>query len=128
MYEAKADGRNGYAVYAAAGERHGKAGDRDSWFSRLRRALDEDRFVLYAQPIVPICSAGLPRYELLMRMLDDTGELVLPGAFLLNAERFDLIGEIDRWVIAQAVSAAARARAGRQRLQPVGEPVRQDDE
>jgi len=104
MYEAKADGRNGYAVYVAAGERHGNANERDSWFSRLRRALDEDRFVLHAQPIVPICSAGLPRYELLIRMLDDNDELVPPGAFLLNAERFDLIGEVDRWVISQAVS------------------------
>ena len=104
MYEAKADGRNGYAVYTATGERHSNGGERDSWFSRLRRALDEDRFVLHAQPIVPICSAGLPRYELLIRMLDDNDELVPPGAFLLNAERFDLIGEIDRWVISQAVS------------------------
>jgi PAS domain S-box-containing protein len=85
-------------------ERHSDAEERDSWFSRLRRALDEDRFVLHAQPIVPICSAGLPRFELLIRMLDDNDELVLPGAFLLDAERLDLIGEIDRWVISQAVS------------------------
>jgi EAL domain-containing protein (putative c-di-GMP-specific phosphodiesterase class I) len=86
------------------GETGSLAGERDPWFSRLRRALDEDRFVLHAQPIVPICSAGLPRYELLIRMLDDNGEIVPPGAFLLHAERFDLIGEIDRWVISEAVS------------------------
>jgi diguanylate cyclase (GGDEF)-like protein/PAS domain S-box-containing protein len=104
MYDAKADGRNGYAVFSADGGRHG-AEERDSWFSRLRRALEEDRFVLFAQPIVPIYSAGLPRYELLVRMLDDrTGELVPPGAFLLNAERFDLIGEIDRWVLRRAIT------------------------
>ena len=59
--------------------------------------------MLYAQPIVPICSAGLPRYELLLRMVDDNGELVPPGAFLPNAERFDLIGEIDRWVLRRAI-------------------------
>jgi diguanylate cyclase (GGDEF)-like protein/PAS domain S-box-containing protein len=105
MYDAKADGRNGYAVFSSNSERRGGVEERDSWFSRLRRALDEDRFVLFAQPIVPIYSAGLPRYELLVRMQDDkTGELIPPGAFLLHAERFDLIGEIDRWVLRRAVT------------------------
>jgi diguanylate cyclase (GGDEF)-like protein/PAS domain S-box-containing protein len=103
MYDAKADGRNGYAVYSSDGRR-GAVEERDSWFSRLRRALDEDRFVLFAQPIVPIYSAGLARYELLLRMLDDSGELVPPGAFLPNAERYDLIGEIDRWVLRRAIT------------------------
>lgn len=101
MYEAKAEGRNCYAVRST--EVQPRGAERDSWFSRLRRALEEDRFVLYAQPIVPICSAGLPRYELLVRMVDDSGEIVPPGAFLLNAERFDLIGEIDRWVLQRAI-------------------------
>lgn len=104
MYEAKADGRNGYAVYSAETASRRGVEERDSWFSRLRRALEEDRFVLFAQPIVPISSAGLPRYELLIRMLDDAGELVPPGAFLLNAERLDLIGEIDRWVLRKAIT------------------------
>ena len=104
MYEAKAEGRNGYAVYSADKSRRDGTEERDSWFSRLRRALEEDRFVLFAQPIVPIYSAGLPRYELLIRMLDDGGELIPPGAFLLNAERYDLIGEIDRWVLRKAIT------------------------
>jgi diguanylate cyclase (GGDEF)-like protein/PAS domain S-box-containing protein len=104
MYQAKADGRNGYAVYSADGTHRKGLVERDSWYSRLRRALDEDRFVMYAQPIIPICGAGMPRFELLVRMLDDAGQIVMPGAFLLNAERFDLIGELDRWVIARAVS------------------------
>ncbi len=104
MYDAKADGRNCYAVYSPDGQPRAEGAERDSWFSRLRRALDEDRFVIYAQPIVPICSAGLPRYELLVRMVDDSGEIVPPGAFLLNAERFDLIGEIDRWMLQHAIA------------------------
>lgn len=104
MYEAKAEGRNTYSVYSPDRSRPGVVEERDSWFSRLRRALEEDRFVLFAQPIVPIYSAGLPRYELLIRMLDDSGELIPPGAFLLNAERYDLIGEIDRWVLKKAIT------------------------
>jgi diguanylate cyclase (GGDEF)-like protein/PAS domain S-box-containing protein len=113
MYEAKADGRNTYAVFSSDTTRSGVVEERDSWFSRLRRALEEDRFVLFAQPIVPIYSAGLPRYELLIRMRDDSGELIPPGAFLLNAERYDLIGEIDRWVLKKAITLLHRhARAG----------------
>jgi diguanylate cyclase (GGDEF)-like protein/PAS domain S-box-containing protein len=113
MYDAKADGRNCYAVYSPDGRPRAEGAERDSWFSRLRRALDEDRFVIYAQPIVPIASAGLPRYELLVRMVDDSGEIVPPGAFLLNAERFDLIGEIDRWMLRHAIQILhEHARAG----------------
>jgi diguanylate cyclase (GGDEF)-like protein/PAS domain S-box-containing protein len=112
MYNVKADGRNGYAVYSADA-RCGPVEERDSWFTRLRRALEEDQFVLYGQPIVPIYSAGLPRYELLVRLLDDNGEIIPPGAFLPNAERFDLIGEIDRWVLRRAISLLHQhARAG----------------
>jgi diguanylate cyclase (GGDEF)-like protein/PAS domain S-box-containing protein len=103
MYDAKAEGRNGYSVYAPAGRSRVELTQRDSWFSRLRRALDDDRFELFAQRIVPISGTGPDRYELLLRLRDDAGELVPPGAFIFNAERFDLIGEIDRWVLGQAI-------------------------
>jgi len=103
MYDAKAEGRNAYAVYAPDGRSRLGVSERDSWFSRLRRALDEDRFELYAQPIVPISGAGVARFELLLRLRADNDEMIAPGAFMFNAERFDLIGEIDRWVLGQAV-------------------------
>jgi diguanylate cyclase (GGDEF)-like protein/PAS domain S-box-containing protein len=107
MYRAKADGRNGYAMHESAatarpGTSERRPSQHDSWFARLRQALDEDRFVLHAQPVVPICAEGPDRYELLLRLRGDDGELLPPGAFLLNAERFELIGEIDRWVLGQA--------------------------
>ena len=51
-----------------------------SWLGRIRDALDEDRMVLYSQPIVPV-SGGLPSEELLLRMISRTGEIILPGAF-----------------------------------------------
>lgn len=113
MYQAKAEGRNRYAVHIPEGASRLELVERDSWFARLRRALDEDRFVLHAQPVVPICGVGLPRFELLIRMLDDRGEVVPPGAFLSEAERFDLIGEIDRWVLRRAISLLhEQTRAG----------------
>ncbi len=73
------------------------------WRQRLQRAIDNEGFVLLAQPIVPVCSAGPPRFELLLRMPDDNGELIAPGTFLGYAERFGLIQQIDAWVMTQAV-------------------------
>jgi len=78
-----------------------------SWVGRIRDAIDEDRFVLYSQPIVPL-GDGRPSEELLLRMIGRNGEVILPGAFLPVAERYGLITEIDRWVITQAVRLAAR--------------------
>jgi PAS domain S-box-containing protein len=80
-----------------------------SWLGRIRDALDEDRMVLYSQPIVA-ASGGQPSEELLLRMISRTGEIILPGAFLPVAERYGLITEIDRWVAIQAVRLAASGR------------------
>lgn len=78
-----------------------------SWIGRIRDALDEDRLVLYSQPIVPLAD-GRPSEELLLRMIGRNGEVILPNAFLPVAERYGLITEIDRWVVTQAVRLAAR--------------------
>jgi EAL domain-containing protein (putative c-di-GMP-specific phosphodiesterase class I) len=80
-----------------------------AWVGRIRDAIDEQRLVLYSQPIVPLCG-GNRREELLIRMLGRDGELIPPGSFLPVAERFGLIGEIDRWVMTQAVQLAAVGR------------------
>jgi PAS domain S-box-containing protein len=79
------------------------------WLRWTREAIDEDRLVLYAQPIVPL-GAGLPSEELLLRMIGRDGEVIAPGRFLPVAEEYGLIGEIDRWVIAQAARIAAEGR------------------
>ncbi len=116
MYEAKADGRNGFSVYAPDGRLRPELVARDSWFSRLRRAIDDRRLELFAQPIVPISGGGRLHYELLLRLRDDGGELVPPGAFMFDAERFELVGEIDRWVLGQAVQILHRHQLAGQRL------------
>jgi EAL domain-containing protein (putative c-di-GMP-specific phosphodiesterase class I) len=72
---------------------------------RIRTALAEDRFELHAQPIVALAEDDdTPAFELLLRMRSDAGELVPPATFLPIAERFDLIGAIDRWVVARAIT------------------------
>jgi PAS domain S-box-containing protein len=83
--------------------------DADSWIARIRESLDENRFELYSQPIVPL-TGGAAREELLLRMITRDGYVVSPGAFLPSAEKFGLIAEIDRWVIAQAVRFAGVGR------------------
>ena len=74
------------------------------WVARIGDALREDRFRLFCQRIVPIDDGGSgEHYELLIRMLDERGDLVSPGEFLDAAERYHLSPRIDRWVISAAV-------------------------
>ena len=76
------------------------------WLRRVRTALNEDRFVLYSQPIVEARTGRVVREELLLRMLSDRedGEVIAPAAFLPVAEEFGMIGEIDRWVIREGIA------------------------
>jgi diguanylate cyclase (GGDEF)-like protein len=109
MYEAKEDGRDRYAVAEGGGAQ--ALGARISWADLIRDALEEDRFVLLAQPIVDVATGRIGQYELLLRMVDPSGELIAPGVFLPVAERFDLIGELDRWVVRRALAMLAEVRA-----------------
>jgi diguanylate cyclase (GGDEF)-like protein/PAS domain S-box-containing protein len=103
MYDAKAAGKNRICAYKRDEHRRELIVSRQGWAERLRQAVEEERFVLYAQPIVPVCSSGISSFELLLRLPDDHGDLIPPGAFLYHAERFDLIQPIDYWVMEQAV-------------------------
>ena len=76
-----------------------------TWVGKIREALDENRMVLYAQPIVPLGN-GEPSVELLIRMIGRAGEVISPASFLGVAERYGLITEIDRWVIGQGLHFA----------------------
>lgn len=71
----------------------------------LTEAIENDRFLLYAQPIFPINQSEQVEvhYEILLRMLDDQDQLIYPGAFIPAAERYDLMAKIDRWVITKSL-------------------------
>jgi diguanylate cyclase (GGDEF)-like protein len=70
---------------------------------KLRDALGNDSFRLDAQPILPLRgNYGRPRFELLIRMLGDRGEIIPPGKFLSAAERYQLMPTVDRWVVRRA--------------------------
>jgi PAS domain S-box-containing protein len=79
-----------------------------SWAGRVQDALREERFVLYAQPILDLATDEVVQHELLLRMREPNGEIVGPGSYLQIAEEHHLIGDIDRWVIRRASDLAAR--------------------
>jgi diguanylate cyclase (GGDEF)-like protein/PAS domain S-box-containing protein len=102
MYDAKEAGRD-RAACSAGTDGAGRLESRLSWADTIRDALDEDRMVLQAQPILDLATGEIGQYELLLRMRDPLGELIPPAAFLPVAERSDLIGAIDRWVVGKAI-------------------------
>ena len=109
-YAAKDMGRNRVYVHLPEDRelerRHGEI----MRAATLREALAENRFVLYCQPIVPVYGVdrGPLDFEILIRLKDDQGALVLPAEFIPAAEHFGLMGEIDRWVIRHALQAFAQ--------------------
>lgn len=115
-YIAKEQGRNRAHLYRAEDadliEHHSNL----LWVSRLTQALDEDRFSLYCQTIVPLCTdkAARPYHEVLLRLREPDGRLVEPMTFLPTAERYNLMPALDRWVLREVVRgiAAAQRTAG----------------
>jgi len=88
------------------------------WAARISNALEENRFELFRQTIKPLQS-GLEtgaHYELLLRMRDESGNLVAPDLFIVAAERYGLTPSIDRWVIAHALRWLVSEADERQRL------------
>ena len=100
-YAAKDKGRNRVLVYQTDDNDLSQRRNQMQWATRLKQALDEDRFVLYCQPIIHLASsAATPvMQEVLLRLRDEDGSLVPPGAFLPAAERYGLMPAIDRWVV-----------------------------
>ncbi len=107
-YLAKDLGRNRIHAYhpedTELAIRHGEM----QWVGRISQALEENLFCLYAQPIVSLGRSDQNHYELLIRMLDDQGGTIPPGAFLPAAERYNLMGKLDSWVVNHACSILAQ--------------------
>jgi diguanylate cyclase (GGDEF)-like protein len=96
----------------------------------LREAIAADRFRLYAQPILPLSiGPAEPRFEILIRMLSETGELLPPSKFLPAAESYQLMPAIDKWVIEHALTelgahaATLRGRVARFSINLSGQSV-----
>jgi diguanylate cyclase (GGDEF)-like protein len=81
-----------------------------TWADRIREAIDQQRFVVFAQPIFNLRKECVAREELLVRMLDENDDVIPPSSFLPTAERLGLITEIDRLVLAKAIELAGRSQ------------------
>lgn len=119
-YAAKDGGRNRVVLYSEDADNTLRQRTDTDWAGRARRALQENRLFLEAQPVRPLApgSQEPPHYELLVRMRDDSGRTVPPGAFLPTVERYNLSTHYDRWVIAASLKwirdhKSALDRAGR---------------
>jgi len=111
-YAAKLAGRNRISVYDMEDEAGGAHHREIIMAAEIRAALGEGRFLLHAQRIVAIGPELGEHYELLLRMVGRDGALVAPALFIPVAERYDLMAELDRWVLREILERyAARLTA-----------------
>jgi diguanylate cyclase (GGDEF)-like protein len=108
MYRAKEDGRNQIALFQDPTEPQRQQQRRQTTSARIRDALTQDRLSLHTQPIRSLASGGIERYELLLRMTGENGELLPAASFIEAAERSGMVQELDRWVVAQALELLAQ--------------------
>ncbi len=108
---AKESGHWNFLVYGSSNSMPAQRRQEMRAVSLVREALDNNRFRLFAQPIVAISDRalahGVQRYELLLRMLGENNEVMSPAAFMPAAERYGLMTTLDRWVILYALEACA---------------------
>jgi diguanylate cyclase (GGDEF)-like protein/PAS domain S-box-containing protein len=109
-YVAKKQGTGRVAVYSARDEALARHTGEIQWLQRLQTALKENRFQLYHQPIVPAFGndGGGPAMEVLVRLQDEAGQDVPPSDFVRAAERYRLMGLVDRWVVQTTLAALGR--------------------
>ncbi|NIP72841.1 MAG: EAL domain-containing protein [Gammaproteobacteria bacterium] len=103
-YLAKEKGGNRVHVYQADDDALVKRRGELHWVHRITNAYSENRFVLFAQEILPLDGQGRDEkhYEILLRMQDEAGRLVLPMEYIAAAERYNMMFDLDRWVVTNA--------------------------
>ena len=104
-YLAKDKGRNRIHVYHPDDQELEKHRGEVQWVQRINEALDENDFILYYQPIVGLSenSSSCNHFEILIRMMNNIGDLIPPMAFIPAAERYKLMPQVDKWVIRNAL-------------------------
>ena len=104
-YVAKDRGRNQLHVYVHTDTDLAKHRGEMQWIARIHKALDENQLRLYWQEIRPVAAGAEAtcHVEILMRMLDEEANIILPMAFIPAAERFALMPRLDRWVVENTI-------------------------
>ncbi|MFC6337405.1 EAL domain-containing protein [Pseudomonas sp. CCM 7891] len=109
-YMAKEKGRNRVQVYHPDDSELSLRFCEMAWVQRLHMALEENRFCLYAQEIAPLgdTEQGHGHIEILLRLHDEAGRIILPDSFIPAAERYGLMTSLDRWVVENVFKIIAR--------------------
>ena len=104
-YMAKHEGRDRTHVVSYDDANVTEKREQTQWVSKINEALEDDRFTLYAQEIVPLTDNPelLPHKEVLIRMLSEEGDVIPPMAFIPPAERYNLMPKLDNWVIKNVI-------------------------
>jgi EAL domain-containing protein (putative c-di-GMP-specific phosphodiesterase class I) len=108
LHMAKEEGRNRWVTCTEASTGRRAMDDLGRWAARVRDSIRDNRLRLLAQRIVSLETGETEHEEILVRLVDETGGLVAPGAFLAAAERFGLMTALDRWVVTRSVELLAK--------------------
>ncbi len=105
-YAAKELGRNRLHIYTEDDSVLAERKRAMEWVYDINRALVEKRFVLYCQPIISLADPAdtqMRFWEILLRIVDENGDLITPGAFIVAAERYHIMPAIDQWIVPSAL-------------------------
>lgn len=111
-YAAKDSGRNRIHVYKEDDAELARRRGEMHWITRIRKAINEDRFLLRCQKIVPLSmhNNGKAQIEILLSMIGENNELIAPMNFIPAAERYNIMSEVDQWVIRNALRALSEKK------------------
>jgi len=109
-HEAAREGGNQVRVHDPLKIKEGETGDQLQVISMVKKAIEEDRLILYYQPIVSLHGEEGEYYEVLMRLQDEEGNVVPPGSFMPVLMEHDLVKLLDRWVIMNSIKSLVKQR------------------
>lgn len=112
-YAAKDAGRNGIVWFTPDDAEYNKRKSEMQWAPRIKQAVDENRFVLFQQPMLSLRRKARPHSEFLLRLRGEEG-LIAPGSFIPAAERYNLMPLIDRWVVRRVFEYLRHSGLGQQ--------------
>lgn len=110
LIQAKEKGFGHWHLFEEGSKTRERLHKRIYWRGEVTRALTDDRFVLYFQPIMDIKGNRISHYEVLLRMCDDHGNIILPAQFIDTVERIGMIHDVDRLVVKKAIGCMAELR------------------
>lgn len=106
---AKSRGRNCVYVYQPSDSKVIEEIGKSQWIIKLNQALTDNSFRLYSQKIISLQSSEKVYHEILLRLADESGNLISPLAFIPSAERYNLMADIDQWVISNFLKVYSEA-------------------